>query len=57
MSRRIILYITDVVILVALAWLFVSLAAPMWRTGDWFGVALVFILCGAAWAVVKGEGV
>lgn len=57
MSQRILLAAINVFIFALLVYVGFVWARPMIVTGEWFGVALVFVVVGAVWSVVKGEGV
>lgn len=57
MSQRILLaainvFIFGLLVIVGIVW-----ALPLIKGGDWFAVALVFVVVSAVWSVVKGGSV
>lgn len=57
MNQRIFLTVINVFIFALLVYVGVVWALPMVAAGDWFGVALVFVVISVVWSIVKGDGV
>jgi hypothetical protein len=53
-QQRILLTAINVFIFGLLTYVGIVWALPLAKGGDWFGVALVALVVGAVWSVVKG---
>lgn len=56
-QQKIAVFVINLFILALLIYVGFVWARPMIVAGEWFGVALIGVVIGAVWHVVKGEGV
>jgi hypothetical protein len=54
-QQRILVAAINVFIFCLLTYVGIVWALPLAKGGDWFGVALVAVVVGAVWSVVRGD--